>query len=250
MLFKEIEFITTLSDYACSHCNAQYLCAMLKIAFLSAFCCVALQVSAQDDEMLAWGKVLDAETHKGIEAHIRYSSMPTGSINGRFIDSTFSFPIFGVVKYQITAEAEGYNPRTVILDPNDVDDRKKVTRNIVLTPSGEAIQLSHLIFAQGKAIIEPQSHQELDEVVQMMNYNLKIVIQLEGHTDNLGNVKANMKLSQKRVDAVKKYLVSKGISKNRVKTKAFGGSQLLATEMTQEARNANRRVEMRILKSK
>lgn len=249
MLFKEIEFITTLSGYACSHCNAQYLCAMLKIAFLSAFCSVALQVSAQDDEMHAWGKVLDATTHKGIEAHIRYSSMPTGSINGRFIDSTFSFPIFGVVKYQITAEAKGYNPRTVILDPNDVDDRKKVTLNIVLTPSGEAIRLSHLIFAQGKAIIEPQSHQELNEVVQMMKDNLKIVVQLEGHTDNLGNVKANMKLSQKRVDAVKKYLVSKGISKNRVKTKAFGGSHLLTTEMTVEARNANRRVEMRILKS-
>lgn len=222
---------------------------MLKIAFLSAFFCVALQVSAQDDEMLAWGKVLDATTHKGIEAHIRYSSMPTGSINGRFIDSTFSFPIFGVVKYQITAEAKGYNPRTVILDPNDVDDRKKVTRNIVLTPSGEAIRLRHLIFAQGKSIIEPQSHQELTELVQMMKDNLKIIIQLEGYSDNLGNTNANIDLSQKRVDAVKKYLVSKGISKNRVKTKAFRGSHLLTTEMNAEARNTNRRVEMWILKS-
>ena len=199
--------------------------------------------------MLAWGKVLDATTHKGIEAHIRYSSMPYGSIYGKFIDSTFSFPIFGEVKYQITAEAKGYNPRTIILDPDDVDELKKVTRNIVLTPSGEAIRLSHLIFAQGKAFIEPQSHQELDEVAQMMKDNLKIVIQLEGHTDNLGNFDANMKLSQKRVDAVKKYLVNKGISKNRVKTKAFGGSQLLTAEMTADARNANRRVEMRILKS-
>ncbi|MEO5602059.1 MAG: OmpA family protein, partial [Cyclobacteriaceae bacterium] len=55
--------------------------------------------------------------------------------------------------------------------------------------------------------------------------------------------------SQKRVEAVKKYVVSKGISKNRVKTKAFGGTQLIAIGITPEARNANRRVEMRILKN-
>lgn len=198
--------------------------------------------------MEAWGKVLDATTHKGIEANIHYSSIPTGSIYGRFVDSTFSFPIFGVVKYQITAEAKGYNPRTVILDPKEIDDRK-VIRNIVLTPSGEAIRLSHLNFPQGKAHIEPQSYQELDEVVQMMKDNERIVIQLEGHTDNLGNVKANLRLSENRVEAVKKYIVSKGISKNRVRTKAFGGTHLLSNEITPEARNLNRRVEMRILKS-
>jgi outer membrane protein OmpA-like peptidoglycan-associated protein len=57
-----------------------------------------------------------------------------------------------------------------------------------------------------------------------------------------------MELSQARVDAAKKYMVSKGISKNRIKTKAFGGTQPLANEMTPEARALNRRVEMRILK--
>ena len=222
---------------------------MLKNALLLALSCTAYQVCAQDDAMLAWGKVLDATTHKGIEASIHYSSIPTGSIYGRFQDSTFSFPIFGVVKYQITAEAKGYNPRTVILDPNEIDDLRKVTRNIVLTPAGEAIRLSHLIFSQGKAHIEPGSFQELDEVVEMMKDNEKIVIQLEGHTDNLGNPKANLKLSEKRVEAVKKYLVSKGISKGRVKTKAFGGTQLLTNDTSPEGRNANRRVELRILRS-
>ena len=105
-----------------------------------------------------------------------------------------------------------------------------------------------LIFAQGKAVIVPKSYPELDELVQMMKENTKIEIQLEGHTDNTGSPKANLELSQKRVDAVKKYIVEKGISKNRVKTKAFGGSQPLRNEMTPEAKAANRRVEMRILK--
>lgn len=222
---------------------------MLKSALLLALSCTAIQVVAQDDAMLAWGKVLDATTHKGIEASIRYSSIPTGSIYGRFQDSTFSFPIFGVVKYQITAEASGYNPRTVILDPNEMDDFRKVTRNIVLTPVGEAIRLSRLIFAQGKAHIQKESFQELDEVVEMMKDNEKIVIQLEGHTDNMGNARANLELSEERVEAVKRYLVRKGISKGRVKTKAFGGTRLLTNDTSPEGRNANRRVELRILRS-
>lgn len=222
---------------------------MSKNTLLLALFCAAIQVSAQDDAMLAWGKVLDATTQKGVEASIRYSSIPTGSIYGRFQDSTFSFPIFGVVKYQITAEAKGYNPRTVILDPDEMDGFRKVTRNIVLTPAGEAIRLSRLIFAQGKAHIQEESFQELDEVVEMMKDNEKIIIQLEGHTDNMGNARANLKLSEERVEAVKRYLVRKGISKGRVKTKAFGGTKLLTNDTSPDGRNANRRVELRILRS-
>jgi outer membrane protein OmpA-like peptidoglycan-associated protein len=76
-----------------------------------------------------------------------------------------------------------------------------------------------------------------------------MVIQLEGHTDNQGSPEANLKLSQQRVEAVKTYLTKKGVSKNRIKTKAFGGSQPIRNEMTQEDRALNRRVEMRILKN-
>ena len=222
---------------------------MVKNALLLILTCTTLSVSAQDDAMEAWGKVLDATTHKGISAIIRYSSIPTGSIYGKFVDSTFSFPIFGAAKYQITAEAKGYNPRTVILDPKNIDERRKVIRNIVLTPAGEAIRLTNLNFAQGKAQISSDSYPELDEVVSMMRDNHKIIIQLEGHTDKLGDAKANMRLSEARVEAVKKYIASKGIQKSRIKTKAFGGSQPLSTETTPQARDLNRRVEMRILSS-
>lgn len=222
---------------------------MVKNALLLILTCTTLSVSAQDDAMEAWGKVLDATTHKGISAIIRYSSIPTGSIYGKFVDSTFSFPIFGAAKYQITAEAKGYNPRTVILDPKNIDERRKVIRNIVLTPAGETIRLTNLNFAQGKAQISSDSYPELDEVVSMMRDNHKIIIQLEGHTDKLGDAKANMRLSEARVEAVKKYIASKGIQKSRIKTKAFGGSQPLSTETTPQARDLNRRVEMRILSS-
>jgi len=223
---------------------------MKRLFILYMLSSLALDTQAQTitGEIQAQGKVSDSRTGKGIKASIRYSSIPTGSIFGRFNDSTFSFSIFGTASYQITASAEGYNPRTVIVDPKDVDANQRVLRDIVLTPKGQTIVLNHLIFAQGKAVIDPKSYPELDELVQMMKENTRIEIQLEGHTDNTGSPKANLELSQDRVDAVKKYLVEKGISKSRIKTKAFGGSQPLRNEMTPEAKAANRRVEMRILK--
>ena len=221
---------------------------MKKLISVSLLLFSVFYASGQAEEILAEGKVSDSRTGKGIKASIRYSSIPTGGIFGRFNDSTFSFPIFGTAKYQITAEAQGYNPRTVIVDPKDIDANKKVLRDISLTPSGQTMRLQHLIFAQGKSTIDPKSFAELDEVGQMMKENNKIVIQLEGHTDNQGSSKANLTLSEDRVVAVKRYLVSKGIGKDRIKTKAFGGSQPLSNELTQEARANNRRVEMRILK--
>jgi OOP family OmpA-OmpF porin len=204
--------------------------------------------SAQDKEITAEGKVTDAMTGKGIKARIFYKSYPTGSITGRFNDSTFLFPIFGSSKYYITADAEGYITGNALVDPKDIDANRKVIRNIVMTKKGEAIVLDHLIFEQGKAIIDPKSYASLDEVVVMMKDNAKMEIQLEGHTDNQGSPSKNMELSQQRVDNVKKYLASKDVDKSRIKTKAFGGTKPLLNANTPEARIKNRRVEMRILK--
>lgn len=207
--------------------------------------CCATSATAQ--EIIVKGDVVDGIRNKKLKSKIVYKSYPTGGISGTINDSTFSFSIFGSSKYQVTAEAEGYIPRTVIVDPKEAVNQV-ITRDIELTSLGGTVVLNHLIFAQGKAIIDPKSYQELDEVVAMLKENPKMEIQLEGHTDNRGNAEANLKLSQARVDAVKKYMTSKGISKNRIDTKAFGGSKPIATEDTDEARARNRRVEMRVLK--
>ncbi|NOS91996.1 MAG: OmpA family protein [Cyclobacteriaceae bacterium] len=218
---------------------------MIRLTFL--FCLLGSCALAQVQEITVEGQVLDALSRKGIKSSIRYKSYPTGGISGRFNDSTFSFTIFGSSKYQVTAEAEGYIPLTIIVDPKE-SVNNKIQRNILLTSTSRAIVLDHLIFEMGRAVINSKSYSSLDEVVAMMKDNTKVVIQLEGHTDNIGNAEKNMKLSQDRVEAVKKYLVSKGIDKNRVKTKAFGGTQPLSNERTEEAKALNRRVEMRVLK--
>ena len=204
-------------------------------------------LASASQEITVKGKAIDALSGKGIKSKISYKSYPTGGISGSMNDSTFSFGIFGASRYSVTAQAAGYIPRTILVEPKDAIDRQ-ILRDLLMVPTGQTIRLSHLIFTQGKAVINPQSFPELDEEVAMMKVNTRIEIQLEGHTDNQGNAKANMELSQDRVEAVKKYLVSKGVAKDRVKTKAFGGTRPLSKEKTEEARSLNRRVEMRVLK--
>jgi OmpA-OmpF porin, OOP family len=212
------------------------------------FILLPLLSGAQSTEMVASGKVVDARTHRGIKATVKYSSLPTGSISGKFTDSVYSFSIFGTARYQITAEAKGYNPKTIVINPKEMGPDKKLVSEIKLMPSGETIVLNHLIFPQGKAEIDPRSFRELDDIAMMMKENTKMVIQLEGHTDNVGSPDANMALSKERVEAAKKYIVRAGIKGDRIKTKAFGGTHPLRNEQTPEARALNRRVEMRILK--
>lgn len=213
--------------------------------YLLVFCVVgATNLFAQ--EIVVQGNVLDAINGKSVKANVRYKSYPTGGISGTFRDSTFSFTIFGSSKYQVTADAEGFIPQTIIVDPTE-SVNNKINRNILLTSTGRAIRLDNLVFEMGKSVINSKSFAGLDEIVAMMKDNKKVVIQLEGHTDSGGDAKRNMALSQDRVEAVKKYLSSKGIGKDRVKTKAFGGTQPLSTEKTEVARSLNRRVELRVL---
>lgn len=219
----------------------------MKLFFIGQLLLVSSFVHSQNPEIIVQGKVKQVISGKGINAKIVYKSYPTGSLTGTFNDSTFSFTIFGSSKYQVTASAPRFIPRTVIVDPKESNDNK-ISHDVELTPIDKTVRLNHLIFDMGRAAIKPVSFTELDELVAMMKADTKMEIQLEGHTDNQGSAEANLKLSQDRVDAVKKYLSSKGVAKDRIKTKAFGGTQPLSKEKTEEARGLNRRVEMRVLK--
>jgi outer membrane protein OmpA-like peptidoglycan-associated protein len=209
-----------------------------------------------DSLIYAEGKITNADTGEPISARIVYESLPYGNRIGVINNSTFSFPMFDKDHYSVTVEAPGFAPAKYLLDPNTANGDNKVIRNIQLStgskpaPSaGKVMRLDNLIFEVGKSRIDPESYSELDVLVNLMNENPKMVIQLEGHTDYLGDNRANMKLSQQRVESVKSYLSEHGIAKTRIRTKAFGGSQPLSRDNTPEAHRLNRRVEVRILEN-
>lgn len=216
-------------------------------------------VQAQDSLVYAEGKVINAATKELIQARITYESLPYGNKIGVITNSTYSFPMFDGDKYSIVVEAAGFAPAKYMLDPAEANNEKKVIKDIELSDGaapkptthvvGHVMRLQNLIFEVGNSKIDPESFTELDLVLNMLRENPTMVIQLEGHTDYVGAAGDNMKLSQRRVESVRNYLVSKGVNKNRLRTKAFGGTQPLSRDNTPEAHRLNRRVEVRILQN-
>jgi len=194
------------------------------------------------------GKVIDESTKEPLKAKIKYESLPYGSKIGVFSDSTFNFSMPKGTDYMFSVSAEGYVPfQTTLKSSEAIEGQLNEVVALKSTGVNKLIRLDKLIFGLGKANITEASYEELDELVAMLNANQNMEIQLEGHTDFRGNEKLNMKLSEDRVDAVKDYLVGKGIDKRRIKTKAFGGTKPLSRGSDAESRRKNRRVEVRIL---
>jgi outer membrane protein OmpA-like peptidoglycan-associated protein len=103
--------------------------------------------------------------------------------------------------------------------------------------------LDDVQFTTGNAVLTPESHARLDELVEYMTHKPTSTIQISGHTDNVGKKAVNKKLSQQRADAVRDYLVSKGIDASRIKSVGYGDEKPIAPNDTPDGRRKNRRIE-------
>jgi len=119
---------------------------------------------------------------------------------------------------------------------------------VIATPTSEKVTFAaDAFFDFDKAVLKPEGRAKLDDLVgKMSGLNLEVIIAV-GHTDSIGTEAYNQRLSVRRADAVKAYLVSKGIEKNRVYTEGKGEKQPVASNKTAEGRAKNRRVEIEVV---
>lgn len=101
-------------------------------------------------------------------------------------------------------------------------------------------------FGATNAKLTTKSNASLDQVVRVLNENPGLKVRIEGHTDNAGNDDTNMQLSEDRAAAVKAYLVSKGISEDRITAEGFGETMPIADNGTAAGRTKNRRIEIKV----
>ena len=121
------------------------------------------------------------------------------------------------------------------------------------TPQGADVDnrgcwvLQGVEFETNKADIRPQYEAKLGEVVDVLHRNPHVKVQIQGHTDSVGNAEYNRQLSEKRARAVMEWLIEDGIDRNRLSAAGLGETRPIANNDTAEGRERNRRVELKPL---
>lgn len=199
------------------------------------------------------GKVTDKDTKKPIKAIILLEYIDTG----KEVALTSSDPKTGRFEiilpvganYILSATAKNYIFHTERFDVPETQGYKVIVKHIALTPikKNAKVVLNNIYFDFDKATLRPESNIELEKVVKLMNDHPFISVELGGHTDSVGSSKYNRRLSGRRANSVKKYILGRGINKRRVVAKGYGESRPRVTNKTPEGRQLNRRTEFKIL---
>ncbi|MES2892424.1 MAG: OmpA family protein [Bacteroidota bacterium] len=107
--------------------------------------------------------------------------------------------------------------------------------------------LENCTFESGKATLVPEAYKVLNELVEYLKRKDDEKIEIGGHTDNVGKAEANMILSKDRANTVMAYLVSQGITPDRLTAKGYGFTEPITDNDTDEGRQTNRRTEVKII---
>jgi len=132
----------------------------------------------------------------------------------------------------------------------ETDEKVDIAEQVAQHIKGklETVTLNNVFFESGKSTLKTSSFEELDQLASLMNTTFKeIKIEISGHTDNVGTEKSNLFLSRNRARSVMNYLMKKEVLFERMRSNGFGSSQPTATNDTEEGRQANRRVEFKII---
>jgi len=204
--------------------------------------------------VLVLGRALNAKTKNPVSAEILFEDLTENKEVGEAISNpqngSFRITLPNGRNYGIRAVAKGFLSVNENLELMSITQYTEIEKDLYLVPIeiGETMQLNNVFFEQGKPVLKSQSFPELDRLVLIMQDNPAIKIELGGHTDNIGNSEALLKLSQDRVLAVKAYLVKQGIKKDRIDGKGYGSTQPIAPNTNEADRQRNRRVEFKITK--
>ncbi len=200
------------------------------------------------------GKVYDARTKQPLGAHFELIDLETAKQvmtsdanpgNGEFL---VTLPVDK--NYALNVSQNGYLFYSENFSLKEVTDKTKpYLMDVPLEPidTGSVVELKNIFFETGKFDLKPESKIELNKLVTFLTLNKTMRIQLSGHTDNVGDKKMNLALSENRSKSVYDYLTANGIDAKRLTYKGYGDTKPKVKNDTDENRAINRRTEFKVI---
>jgi outer membrane protein OmpA-like peptidoglycan-associated protein len=178
-------------------------------------------------------RIVDLELRDTIRA------LTSNRVTGEFVTS---LPLRS--RYALLAEAPGYLFYSQHFDLRESDQAYELRVPLEKPRKGSTIRLRNVFFEFDRADIKPESEVELLEVVRLLQAHPKWKVEVQGHTDSVGTAMYNQQLSQRRAEAVRQFLIQRGIKAERIQARGYGSSRPIAPNTTEEGRALNRRTEI------
>ena len=196
------------------------------------------------------GKVFDKKTNEGLPSSVELTDLKTNHLISKIQtdeDGNYLVTLPVGKDYAFNVNRRGYLFYSDNFSLTKNTDSVFIV-NIPLQPieKGASIVLKNIFFETGKFELQNESKSELDKLVALLNDNPNLKIQIDGHTDNVGQQKDNLALSNNRAKSVVGYLLSKGINQQRLSYKGFGATKPVADNNTEAGRAQNRRTELSV----
>lgn len=214
---------------------------------------VPAQVRSREQSTYAQGRVFDAVTKKPLQADVQLYDLKTDEL----VQSVISDPESGdytVVlneghQYGMYAVTDKYLMRSLNFDYSDKRSFDPLTLDIYLEPvrAGRAIVLNNLFFDTKEYALKPNSRTELNRLIKFMSQYPDVQVEISGHTDDVGTDDDNIVLSKNRAKSVYDYLTKHGVKAERLRFRGYGEAKPLVANDSEEHRQQNRRIELRIL---
>ena len=199
------------------------------------------------------GRVLDIITEDPVDAKIvitdnstgkEYVQLRSNSSSGKFLISLPSGKNYGIA---VSSEKYLFHSENFDIPKGDKYNLIEKDISLMYIDIGSKIALRNVFFDIGKSLVKEDSFAELDRLVLLMKQFPNLSVELSGHTDNTGSELLNNRLSQRRAEAVVKYLIEKGIDKRKLTAKGYGSANPVDSNKTIDGRMNNRRTEFEII---
>jgi len=200
------------------------------------------------------GVVVDAKTNRPLKAKFELYDLNTNKLiiesNSDDINGDFLVVIPEGSLLGLNVSKNGYLFYSEQFEiSGGHSSNKPFLKNIPLQPIelNQKIVLNNVFFDVSSYVLDEKSYSELSKVKSLFKSNSSLIIEISGHTDNVGNEKDNLTLSTKRAKSVYEYLISLGIDKKNLMYKGYGETKPIADNETEEGRMKNRRTELKVI---